>query len=166
MKIKKRDGREVQFDKSKIEEAILSAFKAVDGELSDYSKEKAKSIANYVEKQAQQTKLDVENIQDLVENGLMATKRKDVAREYVTYRHERTLARGNTIDDVLEELLSGNSEYWNTENSNKNSTVVTTQRDYIAGIVSTDMTMRKLLPKDLVEAHREGIVHFHKYIVA
>lgn len=92
----------------------------------------------------------------------MATKRKDVAKAYILYREKRNLARKNTIDDAIRELVGGQSDYWKYENSNKNSTVVTTQRDYLAGIVSTDYARRYILPKDVVEAHDEGYVHFHK----
>ena len=97
----------------------------------------------------------------------MSTKRKDVARAYISYRNDRTYARDNTIDKVLDELLSGTSDYWNTENSNKDAKVATTQRDYIAGIVSTDISRRRLLPKDIVDAHDAGIIHFHNgFVVA
>ena len=158
--ILKRDGRQVEFDSLKIENAILKAFIAVDGEVSDYAKEKANHIANYIEENSSDN-ITVEEIQDLVEKGLMSTKRKDVAKAYISYREERTRQRGNPLDETVKEIVSGNSEYWNTENSNKNSKVVTTQRDYLAGALSTDMTRRVLLPKDVVEAHDAGIIHFH-----
>ena len=158
--ILKRDGRQVEFDSLKIENAILKAFIAVDGEVSDYAKEKANHIANYIEENSSDNST-VEEIKDLVEKGLMSTKRKDVAKAYISYREERTRQRGNPLDETVKEIVSGNSEYWNTENSNKNSKVVTTQRDYLAGALSTDMTRRVLLPKDVVEAHDAGIIHFH-----
>ena len=91
----------------------------------------------------------------------MATKRRDVARAYIKYRENRTRARGNPVDDTIEEICSNSSEYWSTENANKNPQVVTTQRDYIAGAISTDIVRRKLLPYDIVEAHDNGIIHFH-----
>ena len=162
MNIQKRDGRIMPFDKTKIENAVLKAFKAVDT-VDDYAKEKAKNIADYIENKAMGSgkTFTVEEIQDLVESGLMSIKRKDVAKAYILYREKRNLARGNTTDKDLLELLNGDSDYWNYENSNKNSHLVTTQRDYMAGILSTDLTRRILLPKDIVEAHDAGIIHFH-----
>ena len=164
-KVKKRDGRIVDFDSSKIINAVLAAFKQVDGEISEYAKIKAQNIADYIEGyyiEDDDTYIPgIEDIQDLVEKGLMSSKRKDVAKAYVLYREERTRQRGNPLDETIKEIVSGNSEYWNTENSNKNSKVVTTQRDYLAGALSTDMTRRVLLPKDIVEAHDAGIIHFH-----
>ena len=164
-KVKKRDGRIVDFDSSKIINAVLAAFKQVDGEISEYAKTKAQNIADYIEGyyiEDDDTCIPrIEDIQDLVEKGLMSSKRKDVAKAYVLYREERTRQRGNPLDETIKEIVSGNSEYWNTENSNKNSKVVTTQRDYLAGALSTDMTRRVLLPKDVVEAHDAGIIHFH-----
>ena len=110
--------------------------------------------------------MSVEDIQDLVENGLMSCKKKNVAREYIKYRERRRLARPNTTDNDLQDLFGGKNEYWNTENSNKDATNITVQRDYVAGITSTDLTRRLLLPDDIVKAHDEGIIHFHKKIVA
>ena len=159
----KRDGREVNFDKSKIENAILKAFNEVDGEITPFAKEKAANIADYIEKKSTESDepMGIEQIQDLVENGLMSTKRKDVARSYIIYRNRRSLARKNTMDDTINEYLGGENEYWNTENSNKDAKVLTTQRDYLAGILSTDYSRRYLLPEDIVRAHDEGIIHFH-----
>ena len=91
----------------------------------------------------------------------MSTKRKDVAKAMILYRKQRSEARENTIDKTISELLNRNNEYWNTENSNKNANVVTVQRDYLAGVVSTDIARRKLLPKVVCEAHDEGIIHEH-----
>ena len=156
----KRDGRKVNFQSDKITAAVLSAFLAVDGELTDYAKEKACNIANYIEENCKDN-VTVEEIQDMVENGLMSCKRKDIARAYISYRNERTAKRGNPLDETIEEIVNGESEYWNTENSNKNAKIVTTQRDYLAGALSTDLTRRKLLPKDIVDAHDAGIIHFH-----
>ena len=154
----KRDGREVAFDSEKVRSAIRKAFFAVDGEVSSYAEEKANNISKYIEELEEDT-LTVEDIQDYVENGLMASKRKDVARAYITYRNERTRARGNTTDETFIEFLSGQSDYWNNENSNKDAKVVTTQRDYMAGIASTDIARRFLLPKEVCEAHDAGIIH-------
>lgn len=160
LKIIKRDGSQVDFDKSKIKKAILKAFIDVDGEESPYAKEKARDIANYIE--TLNKEMSVENIQDIVEDKLMASSRKDVARAYIQYRLKRSLIReSNTTDKNILELLEGNSEYWNTENSNKDAKIVTVQRDYLAGVTSTDITRRFLLPKDITKAHDEGIIHFH-----
>ena len=156
----KRDGREVAFDSEKVRSAIRKAFFAVDGEVSSYAEEKANNISKYIEELEDDT-LTVEDVQDYVENGLMASKRKDVARAYISYRNERTRTRGNTTDETFIEFLSGQSDYWNKENSNKDAKVVTTQRDYMAGIASTDISRRFLLPKEVCEAHDAGIIHQH-----
>ena len=104
----------------------------------------------------------VEDIQDIIEYRLMALGKYTLAKEYITYRYTRELVRkSNTTDLSIKELIDGESEYWNTENSNKNARVVTTQRDYLAGITSTDITRRFLLTEDIVKAHDEGIIHFH-----
>lgn len=164
MKVQKRDGRLVNFNEQKIVDAILSAFKEVDGELSNYAVEKATNIASYIKGYYEDEDNyipNIEEIQDLVEKGLMSTKRKDVAKAYVLYREERTKNRGNLTDKSVADLLDGTSEYWNSENANKNAYVVTTQRDYLAGITSTDITRRLLLSKEIVEAHDAGIIHFH-----
>ena len=164
MKVQKRDGRLVNFNEQKIVDAILSAFKEVDGELSNYAVEKATNIASYIKGYYEDEDdyiPNIEEIQDLVEKGLMSTKRKDVAKAYVLYREERTKNRGNLTDKSVADLLDGTSEYWNSENANKNAYVVTTQRDYLAGITSTDITRRLLLSKEIVEAHDAGIIHFH-----
>ena len=163
MEVKKRDGRIVPFNKQKIIDAIMAAFRSVGDTNLDYAQTKAENIANYIKDYAEEKNiiLEIEEIQDLVEKGLMSLKRKDVAKAYILYREERTRQRGNPLDEIIKEIVSGNSEYWNTENSNKNSKVVTTQRDYLAGALSTDMTRRVLLPKDIVEAHDAGIIHFH-----
>ena len=159
----KRDGVQQIFDSNKIKNAILKAFKAVDGQITDYAEAKAENIANYIEGYCEEeTKpLSIEEIQDLVENGLMSTKRKDVAKAYITYREERTAARENTIDKTVIEIVEGTNDYWAHENSNKNAELATTQRDYIAGAVSTDESERRLLPSEVVEAHKKGLIHFH-----
>ena len=159
----KRDGRVMPFNLEKIKTAILKAFQAVDGNITPYAETKAENIANYIEGFCEDIEKpqSIEEIQDLVENGLMATKRKDVAKAYIKYREERTKERGNLIDPSVLELLEGSNEYWNTENSNKDATIVTVQRDYLAGILSTDISKRKLLPKDVCDAHEAGIIHQH-----
>ncbi len=161
MEIIKRDGRKVAFNRDKIERAILKAFLSVDKDWSDYAVAKAQNIASYIEEVAKEKTLTIDDIQNLVENGLMSTKRKDVARAYISYRHDRDLARGNSTDKIIYEMLDGTNEYWSKENSNKNPYIVTTQRDYLAGITSTDLTKRFLLPQDILKAHEEGILHFH-----
>lgn len=160
MTVQKRDGRKVKFDKEKIKIAVLKAFIDVDGEETAYAKEKARDIANYIE--SLNKGMTVEEIQDEVVNKLMASTRKDVAAKYVEYRYKRRLIReSNTTDKSIIELIDGVNDYWNSENSNKSASVVTTQRDYLAGITSTDITRRFLLPEDVVQAHDEGIIHFH-----
>ena len=156
----KRNGKKVKFDKEKIINAIEKAFLEIDGEVIDKSHQKAKEIAGYIE--SQDKNLSVEEIQDIVEDKLMASNRKDVARAYVRYRYKKeVLRKENTTDKSIFELLGGTSEYWNNENANKNARAVTTQRDYLAGITSTDITRRFLLDKDIVDAHDAGIIHFH-----
>lgn len=104
----------------------------------------------------------VEDIQDWIEEYLMRSDRLDVAKAYIKYRYKREMVRqSNTTDKSIKELLEGNNEYWNNENSNKNAKRTTVQRDYMAGIVSTDITRRFLLDADIVKAHDEGIIHFH-----
>ena len=160
MQVIKRDGRRQKFDKEKIYNAVSKAFIEVDKELTEQDKKKALEIADYIESLSKNLK--VEEVQDIVEDKLMASNRKDVARCYIRYRYLRGLVReSNTTDKTIFELLNGTNEYWNSENANKNAKVVTVQRDYIAGITSTDITRRFLLPKDIVEAHDAGIIHFH-----
>ena len=164
MLITKRDGRKVEFDETKIINAIRKAFEQTENEKWDeYAFSKATNIASFIKNKVENSdkEYDVEQIQDLVENGLMSCKKKNVAREYIKYRERRRLARPNTTDNDLQELFGGKNEYWNTENSNKDATNITVQRDYVAGITSTDLTRRLLLPDDIVKAHDEGILHFH-----
>lgn len=156
----KRNGKTQKFDSNKIVHAIEQAFKDVENTITTTATKTAESIA-FIISQNSET-LTVEQIQDKVEELLMSSSRKDVARAYIQWRYKRSLIRReNTTDKSLIELLTGNSEYWNDENANKNSKVVHTQRDYIAGITSTDITRRLLLPPDIVKAHDEGIIHFH-----
>lgn len=159
--IVKRDGREEAFDKNKIVNAIKKAFLEADGVVDEKSVAIAEKIASEIENSGKD-KMNVEDIQDEVVRKLMATSRKDVAALYVEYRYHRKLVReANTTDNTIMELLNGDSEYWNSENSNKDAGLVTTQRDYMAGIVSEDISKRFLLPSDIVEAHEAGIIHFH-----
>lgn len=166
LKIVKRDGTIQEFDKRKIENAIYKAFLEVDGEVSEYAKTKAKHISAYIEELVRQTSdtdnlYDIEQIQDFVENGLMSTKRKDVARAYILYRDKRTKARKNNGEDTILEIVEGKNKYYAEENSNKNHWLLSTQRDYVAGEESVIISDRKLLPKDIVEADKKGIIHFH-----
>ena len=162
MKIIKRDGHTVDYCPEKIENAIKKANNEVEEEerVSDIQ---IKNIIKYIEsKGKRRRRLLVEEIQDIIEMRLMSLGKYALAKEYITYRYTRELVRrSNTTDLSIKELIDGESEYWNTENSNKNATVVTTQRDYLAGITSTDITRRFLLPEDIVKAHDEGVIHFH-----
>lgn len=165
MKIVKRDGRIVEFDRSKITNAISKAYEKVQGGMSDEDYTICINIATEIEELALKGEIKditVESIQDLVEDKLMEKDlTKEVAKEYIRYRKERSLYRENTIDRTIDEIVDGSNEYWAEENSNKNHMLETTKRDYIAGEVSTDKAKRKLLPKDIVEAHEKGIIHFH-----
>lgn len=163
MNIIKRDGREVAFDKQKIVNAIEAAFREVDEEVNEASHNIADNISNYIESliQSEKIKPEVETIQDTIEETLSLTSRPDVAKAYILYRDKRNAARGNLTDKTFIEFLGGGSEYWNTENSNKDATLVTVQRDYIAGIASTDIARRFILPKEVCEAHDKGIIHQH-----
>lgn len=158
--VEKRDGRIAAFNGEKIKEAVLKSFLAVDGIIDDYAETKAENIANYIEV-LDKERIGVEEIQDYVEKGLMSCKRKDVAKAFMLYRDSRTRIRGNTIDTEIKEILEGTNEYWNTENSNKNARIASTQRDYMAGQVSEDLSRRELLPADVVYAHDQGMIHFH-----
>jgi len=160
MKVIKRDGHMVDYCPEKIEEAIGKANMEVDEE-EQASQTQIKNIIKYIEKLGKKRIL-VEDIQDIIEMKLMSIGKYQLAKRYITYRYTRELVRkSNTTDLAIKELIDGESEYWNTENSNKNAKVVTTQRDYLAGITSTDITKRFLLPEDIVKAHEEGIIHFH-----
>ena len=160
MKVIKRDGTSVEYDKSKISIAIEKANKDVKPK-ERATKEEIDEIINYVEELGKKRIL-VEDIQDIIEQKLMELGKYNLAKEYITYRYTRALVRkANTTDQTIKELIEGENEYWNSENSNKNAHVVTTQRDYLAGITSTDITRRFLLPEDVVKAHDEGIIHFH-----
>ena len=163
MKIIKRSGREDAFDEAKIVNAVAKANASV-GEADRLSDEEVKAVGANVAKiaMASSRALSVEEIQDLVENEIMAHKKYRVARNYITYRYTRELARkANTTDDRILSLIECNNEEVKQENSNKNPTVNSVQRDYMAGEVSKDITKRILLPKDIVAAHEAGIIHFH-----
>lgn len=160
MQVIKRNGTIVDYDPSKIEIAIGKANEEVKPK-ERATKKEIKSILEYIEN-LKKERLLVEDIQDIIEEQLMSFKHYDLAKKYIIYRYKRALVRkANTTDQSIKELIDGESEYWNTENSNKNAKIVTTQRDYLAGITSTDITRRFLLPEDIVKAHDAGIIHFH-----
>ena len=155
----KRDGTKVPFDATKISNAIQKAYTEVDESWFPSIGQLVTDEVLYFFKDREE--ISVEEIQDEVENALMNLN-PTVARAYIRYRYKRELARkSNTTDKSIKELLEGDSDYWNNENSNKNAKRTTVQRDYMAGIVSTDITRRFLLDKDIVEAHDAGIIHFH-----
>ena len=160
MKIIKRDGTIVDYDPEKIRVAIGKANNEV-SKKEKATEEDINNIISYIE-DLKKSRILVEDIQDIIEKKLMEIGKYQLAKQYITYRYTRALVRkANTTDQSIKELIDGESEYWNTENSNKNAKVVTTQRDYLAGITSTDITRRFLLPEDVVKAHDEGIIHFH-----
>ena len=160
MKIVKRDGHIVDYDPSKIKTAIKKANVEVRPK-ERASENEIDEIIKYIE-ELNKKRILVEDIQDIIEEKLMEFDKYQLAKKYITYRYTRELVRkANTTDQTIKELIDGENEYWNTENSNKNAAVVTTQRDYLAGITSTDITRRFLLPEDVVKAHDEGIIHFH-----
>ena len=160
MKIVKRDGHIVDYDPQKIKIAIGKANDEVE-ESERVTDAQIKQIIKYIEG-LNKRRILVEDIQDIIEEKLMEFDKYQLAKKYITYRYTRELVRkSNTTDQTIKELIDGESEYWNNENSNKNAQVVTTQRDYLAGITSTDITRRFLLPEDIVKAHDAGIIHFH-----
>ena len=163
MKIIKRNGAEATFDISKIIMAVTKANAAVE-EGARMTPRQIQRIAESVELACQELgrSAAVEEIQDMVEKQIMAHGAFEVAKAYITYRYTRSLVRrANTTDDRILSLIECNNEEAKQENSNKNPIVNSTQRDYMAGEVSRDITSRLLLPKDIVEAHEEGIIHFH-----
>ena len=163
MKIIKRSGQEAIFDEEKIVNAVRKANKEVN-EVSRISEEQIRALADNVMKECSQMgrSVNVEEIQDMVENRLMDMKAFILARKYITYRYSRALVRkSNTTDAQILTLIECNNEEVKQENSNKNPTVNSVQRDYMAGEVSKDLTRRILLPEDIVAAHDQGIIHFH-----
>ena len=163
MKLIKRNGSEVVFDKDKIAAAICKANDAVD-EDERITKGKINKIAAHVESRCEKLgrAVNVEEVQDMVENELMRSGAFILARAYITYRYKRALIRRtNTTDDQIMSLIECNNEEVKQENSNKNPTVNSVQRDYMAGEISKDITRRILLPEDIVKAHEEGLIHFH-----
>lgn len=161
VKVIKRDCTEVNFDKNKIYSAIMKAMKNGSGIIKSKI---AEDIANEIEKECcDKTDISVSNIELMVFNKLITKKQRLTARAYEGYRSKREFQRenNNTTDNEVIELVSGNNDYWLHENANKNPILNTTVRDYMAGIVSTDAVRRYLLPPEIVQAHDEGIIHFH-----
>lgn len=159
----KRDGREVTFCADKIVNAITKANEEVSGihRMNDYQ---IQAVADKIARQVAEAShaVSVEDIQDMVETGIMEMRCYEVAQKYVRYRYTRELSRkANTTDDAIFSLIELTNEDLRQENANKNPTINSTQRDYMAGEVSKDLTMRVLLPKDIVEAHKQGKIHFH-----
>ena len=162
MKIIKRNGSEANFDIDKIISAVSKANNS--SENAKLTPEQIHDIAEYVEYKCSKMgrAVSVEEIQDMVENQIMSTGAFDLAKNYVKYRYQRTLVRkANTTDNRILSLIECNNEEVKQENSNKNPTVNSVQRDYMAGEVSRDLTQRLLLPPDIVEADKKGIIHFH-----
>ena len=163
MKIIKRSGVEAAFDRSKITAAVTKANESV-AQGKRLTKKQIELIGDNVTEIASNRRraLSVEEIQDIVENQIMDLKAFDVARKYITYRYTRQLVRkSNTTDEQILSLIECNNEEVKQENSNKNPTVNSVQRDYMAGEVSKDITKRILLPKEIVDAHEAGVIHFH-----
>ncbi len=162
-KVIKRNGEEVTFDLSKIVNAINAANKEVDN-IYKMNKYQVHAIADDIAQQVQRMShaVHVEDIQDMVETSIMGMRGYEVAQKYVRYRYKRELARkSNTTDNGILALIEHLNEEVNQENSNKNPVINSTQRDYMAGEVSKDLTKRVLLPEEIVQAHEEGIIHFH-----
>ena len=163
MKIIKRNGEEVDFDINKIITAVTKASNEVP--LSEQLKnEQIQMIAEKIQKQCEDEnhEMNVEAIQDLVEDAIMEESAFAIAKKYITYRYQHELLRkANSTDSQIMSLLECNNEEVKQENSNKNPTVVSVQRDYMAGEVSKDITKRFLLDEDIVQAHNDGIIHFH-----
>lgn len=161
MKVRKRDGRLVEFDKTKIVNAILGAMNDVDG----VNKDVANRIASDISKMEHE-EMDVEDIQNLVEEKLMSSRMKNVARAYIRYRYDREKNRelSKDLNNRYKEFISliqGSNEEANKENSNKDTRIIPTMRDYLAGFTCKEMALKVILPKDVVEAHNEGIIHYH-----
>lgn len=159
----KRNGEEVEFNPEKISNAIQKANKEVE-EHKSLTLLQIADVTNRVSDRIESAShaVNVENIQDMVEVGIMQEGGYEIAQKYVRYRYQREIARkANTTDSEILSLIECNNEEVNQENSNKDASINSTQRDYMAGQVSKDLTMRLLLPKEIVDAHKEGIIHFH-----
>ena len=159
MKVIKRDCTEVDFDKSKIYNAIMKAMPNGNG----IRKQVAEKIADEIEQELEGEEVDIYTVESMVFDKLIQHKQKLTAKAYEGYRQIREFQRDvqNSTDGDLLSLLSGTNNYYKRENSNKNADLVTTQRDYMAGIISKDITDRYLLTPDIIQADKEGILHFH-----
>ena len=161
MNVIKRDCEIAEFDKTKISQAILKAMKYGSGIVKP---KVAETIADEIEEECKnKEEVSISDIELMVYDKLITKKQRLTAKAYEGYRSIREFQRenSNTTDEQISELLCGTSDYWNNENSNKNARLLTTQRDYMAGIVSTDISRRFLLPPEVVQAHDEGLIHFH-----
>ena len=164
MKVIKRNGQEVSFDAEKIRLAVTKANMSIDEASKRLSQEQINSITSSVSDKCagMGRAVGVEEIQDMVEFAIMQEGAFEVAKHYITYRYTRQLARQkNTTDDKVFSLIDCQNEEVKQENSNKNPTVCSVQRDYMAGEMSKDLTKRFLLPPDIWQAHEDGIIHFH-----
>ena len=162
-RIIKRNGQEVEFDKTKIVNAIKKANAEVDG-IHQMNEAQIQAIADKITAEVEKSThaVAVEDIQDMVETGIMEMRGYEVAQKYIRYRYKRSLARkANTTDESILALIDQTNEEMKQENSNKNPVINSTQRDYMAGEVSKDLSRRILLPEDVVKAHDEGIIHYH-----
>ena len=160
MQVIKRDGRKVDFDINKISEAVRKAYTEVYPNVNVYIDSIIADISGRIDDLGF-SEITIEQIQDIVEKELMDDN-KDVAKAYITYRYRRELARrSHTTDDEILSIIDYTNEEVKEENSNKNPRIIPTQRDYIAGAVSKDLTQRVFLPKEIVDAHNEGLIHFH-----
>lgn len=160
MRIRKTNGKLQKFNGVKIERAILKAAERVDVEMPTFMIERIAQSVEFDLQNDEKKTYSTDEISKIVEDKLMNTKYKDVARSYIEYRHDKDLIKNTTDDDVLS-LISGDNDEWNTENANKNATVVTTQRDYLAGILSKDIAKRYIIPKDVQQAVDEGAIYVH-----
>lgn len=163
MKVKKRNGELQDFNFNKIRCAVMKAFNECGVQLSKYEeKDLFESIEDKIPDLEKDGVVDLEDIQNLNESQLMFWGYYDVAKAYIIYRYNRALLRKeNSTDQSVAQLIDGTNEYWNKENANKRAERTSTQRDYVAGITSTDVARRLILPEDVIKAHDEGIIHFH-----
>ena len=160
MKVIKRDGKSVDFDREKIRIAIGKANEQV-AEEDRITDRQIENIIKYIEK-LNKKRILVEDIQDIIEEKIMSLSKYALAKEYITYRYTRALVRkSNTTDESILSLIKNANKELAEENSNKSTSLASTQRDYIAGEVSRDLTKRILLPEKISKAHEEGILHFH-----
>ena len=165
MNVIKRDGRKVEFDKKKIFNAVYKAFIQLDKSVEEAT-QVAGRIANEIEA-SYKAGSSVEDIQDVVEKKLMASSHKDVAKAYIEYRYQKAQDRAirDNLEgryDRLQKLITGKDEESNKENSNKDTRIIPTMRDYIAGYTCRELATNVVLPKEIAEAHEDGIIHYHK----